>query len=204
VGNDDLKWGVLTLFHDSTTAGHPRISNTITTITPYYWWPGMRDFITEYIKGCATCQMNKVNTHPIKPPLCPITPVLEARPFQTVALDFIVKLPESNGYNTILTITDHNCSKAALFIPCNETIDSEGVAKLNTCHMVPHYSLPWKIISDHDPYFTSKFTTELCLTRSNEAQREAYQKCFLEYYYCTTVRGNSLIFQREVLVLIYM
>jgi hypothetical protein len=204
VGNDDLKWGVLTLFHDSTTAGHPRISNTIATITPYYWWPGMRDFITEYIKGCATCQMNKVNTHPIKPPLCPITPVLEARPFQTVALDFIVKLPESNGYNTILTITDHNCSKAALFIPCNETIDSEGVAKLNTCHMVPHYGLPWKIISDHDPYFTSKFTTELCLTRSNEAQREAYQKCFLEYYYCTTVQGNSLIFQREVLVLIYM
>jgi len=42
------------------------------------------------------------------------------------------------------------------------------------------------------------------LTRSNEAQREAYQKCFLEYYYCATVQGNSLIFQQEVLVLIYM
>jgi hypothetical protein len=28
------------------------------------------------------------------------------------------------------------------------------------------------------------------LTRSNEAQREAYQKCFLEYYYCATVRGE--------------
>jgi hypothetical protein len=26
--------------------------------------------------------------------------------------------------------------------------------------------------------------------RSNEAQREAYQKCFLEYYYCATVRGE--------------
>jgi hypothetical protein len=47
-------------------------------------------------------------------------------------------------------------------------------------------------------------TMGIILTRSNEAQCEAYQKCFLEYYYCTTVRGNSLIFQREVLVLIYM
>jgi Integrase zinc binding domain len=71
VGNDDLKWGVLTLFHDSPTASHPRISNTIAVITPYYWWPGMQDFITKYIKGCATCQMNKVNTHLTKPPLYP-------------------------------------------------------------------------------------------------------------------------------------
>jgi hypothetical protein len=28
------------------------------------------------------------------------------------------------------------------------------------------------------------------LTCSNEAQCEAYQKCFLEYYYCATVRGE--------------
>jgi Integrase zinc binding domain len=151
VGNDDLKRGVLTLFHDSITAGHPGISNTIAMITPYYWWPSMRDFIMEYVKGCGTCQMNKVNTHPTKPPLYPITPVLEAHPFQTVALNFVVKLPDSNRYDTILTITDHDCSKAALFIPCNETIDLEGITKLYTCHMVPHYGLPKKIISDRDP-----------------------------------------------------
>jgi hypothetical protein len=28
------------------------------------------------------------------------------------------------------------------------------------------------------------------VTRSNEAQREAYQKCILECYYCTTVLGE--------------
>jgi transposase InsO family protein len=28
--------------------------------------------------------------------------------------------------------------------------------------MIPHYSLPRKIISDRDPRFTSNFTTELC------------------------------------------
>jgi hypothetical protein len=161
VGNDDLKWRVLTLFHNSAMAGHPRISNTIAAITPYYWWPGMHDFITKYVKGCVTCQMNKVNTHPTRPPLYPITLVTEACPFQTVALNFIVKLPESSGYDTILTITDHDCSKATLFIPCNETIDSEGIAKLYACHVVPHYGLPKKIILDCNPHFTSNFTTEL-------------------------------------------
>jgi hypothetical protein len=122
----------------------------------------MHDSITEYVKGCATCQMNKVNTHPTRPALYPISPVAEARPFQTVALNLIIKLPESNGYDTILTITDHDCLKAALFIPCNKTIDLEGIAKLYASHVVPHYGLPEKIISDHNPHFTSNFTTELC------------------------------------------
>jgi Integrase zinc binding domain len=162
VGNNDLKRGVLALFHDSAMARHPGISNTIAAITPYYWWPGMQDFITKYIKGCTACKMNKVNTHPTKPLLYSITPVEEAHPFQTVALNFIIKLPESNGYNTILMITDQDCSKAALFIPCNETIDLEGVTKLYACHMVPHYGLPKKIILDHDPRSTSNFTTKLC------------------------------------------
>jgi hypothetical protein len=61
----------------------------------------MCDYITQYIKGCAMCQMNKVNTNPTKPPLYPITPVTNALPFQTIALDFIMKLPESDGYDTI-------------------------------------------------------------------------------------------------------
>jgi RNase H-like domain found in reverse transcriptase/Integrase zinc binding domain/Reverse transcriptase (RNA-dependent DNA polymerase) len=162
VGNDDLKRGVISLFHDHIAAGHPGIAKTTQNIAQYYWWPGMRDHITQYIKGCATCQMHKVNMNPTKPPLYPITPVPNELPFQTIALDFITKLPVSEGYNTILTITDHNCSKASLFIPCKETIDSEGVAQLFVQHIVPHYGTPRKIISDRDTRFTSNFTTELC------------------------------------------
>jgi hypothetical protein len=124
----------------------------------------MCDHITSYIKGCATCQMNKVNTNPTKPPLYLITPVTDALPFQTITLDFITKLPKSNGYNTILTITNHNCSKASIFIPCKEMIDSEGVAQLYAQHVIPHYETPQKVILDWDTQFTSKFMTELCKT----------------------------------------
>jgi Integrase zinc binding domain len=128
VGNDDLKRGVISLFHNHITAGHPRIAKMTQNITQYYWCPGMHDHIMQYIKGCATCQMHKVNTNLTKPPLYPITPIPDALPFQTIALDFITKLPVSEGYDTILTIMDHDCLKASLFIPCKETIDSEGVA----------------------------------------------------------------------------
>jgi hypothetical protein len=64
VENNDLRRGVLHHFHTSKTAGHPGITKTIQLIQPHYWWPHMKDFVTAYVKGCATCQMNKINTHP--------------------------------------------------------------------------------------------------------------------------------------------
>jgi len=162
VADNDLRRGVTSLFHDHETAGHAGITKTLQLISPYYWWPGMKIFVTEYIKGCATCQMTKVNTHPAHPPIFPITPTENARPFETIAMDFITKLPLSGGYDTILTITDTDCSKASIFIPCNETIDSEGVALLYLNNVIPHYGIPHKIISDRDVRFVSKFSTELC------------------------------------------
>jgi hypothetical protein len=129
VENNDLRKGVVSLFHNSIAARHPGIAKTTEQITKYYWWSGMHNFIIQYVKGCAICQMNKVNTNPTKPAVYPITPAPDTLPFQTIALDFITKLPESQGYNTILTKIDHDCSKASIFIPCKEAIDSEGIAK---------------------------------------------------------------------------
>jgi len=108
----------------------------------------MKNFIMEYIKDCATCQMMNVNTQPTRPPLFPITSEVNALLFQTISLDFIIKLPISDGYNTILTITDHDCSKATIFIPCNKEIDAAGVAKVYATYIFPHYGLPKKVISD--------------------------------------------------------
>jgi len=162
VADNALRRGVIALFHDHKASGHPGITKTLQLISPYYWWPNMKAFVTEYIRGCATCQMSKVNTNPGHLPLFPIAPAENALPFKTIVMDFITKLPPSGGHDTILTITDTDCSKVSIFIPCKETIDSEGVAQLLLIHMVPHYGVPKKIISDRDTRFTSKFATELC------------------------------------------
>jgi hypothetical protein len=67
-----------------------------------------------------------------------------------IALDFITKLPTSEGNDIILTITDHDCLKAALFFPCKETITAEEVAELYGKLVFPHYGIPCKVISDRD------------------------------------------------------
>ena len=163
VDNFPLRRGVISLYHNSPTAGHPGISKSIWLIGKDYWWPGMKDTITSYIKGCATCQSRKNNPTNPKPPIFPIMSDKFTLPFESIALDFIVKLPESNHYDTILTITD-TFSKASIFIPCNETIDVEKTASLYATHALLHYGVPSHIISNRDPRFTSAFTKELCRT----------------------------------------
>ena len=91
------------------------------------------------------------NTQAKKAPLNPITPIENALPFQTITMDFIVKLPPSEGYNSILTITDHDCTKMILAIPCQEMISAEGVANLYLQQVFPRFGLPSKVISDRDP-----------------------------------------------------
>ena len=91
-----------------------------------------------------------------------MTTEAETQPFQTVALDFIMKLPLSEGHDTILMVTDQGCMKMALIIPCSETITTEGIAHLYLHHVFKHFGLPMKVISDRDTHFTSKFVKELC------------------------------------------
>ena len=128
----------------------------------YYWWLILCKETAKYIQGCAECQCHKVNNHPIRALLSPIYPTPEAMPFETIALDFITKLSESQGYDSILTVTNHNCTKMAVFIPCPEEINAEEMAALYTKHMFPSYGFPTKLISHWDPCFASKFTWELC------------------------------------------
>jgi hypothetical protein len=161
--------------HDSPVHGHPGISKTIQLTERLYWWPRMQQDITEYVKGCMECQRHKVNNRPTKAPLHPIYPKPEAMPFETVVLDFIVKLPISQGFDSILTITDQGCTKAAIFIPCNEDITAEEMAALYIKHVFAHFGLPTKVISDRDPQFMSKFMQSACkITGVKHAPSMAY------------------------------
>jgi transposase InsO family protein len=115
-------------------------------------------------------------------------------------MDFIIKLPPSEGFDSILTITD-TFSKASIFIPCNETIDAIGTALLYATYVLPHYGLPTCIISDRDPHFMATIIQELfrilsithnCSTayhpqtdgqseRANQ-KLEQYIRIFTDYY----------------------
>ena len=72
-------------------------------------------------------------------------------------MDLITGLPQHQGYNAILTIVDHRCSRAAIFLPCSDTITGPGIAQLYLDYVYQWFGLPTKMISDRDPRFTSQF-----------------------------------------------
>ena len=130
-------------------------------VTRSYWWPGMGRFIKRYVEGCAVCQQNKVITHPLRVPLEPLDHAKDPRPFAQISIDLVVKLPKSDGFDSVLTIVDQGLSKMALFIPCNESIDALGIAQLLSKHVYARYGMYDAVISDRGPQFASKVTKEL-------------------------------------------
>src|SRR6266849_10189090 len=117
----------------------------------------MNQWIADYVKGCAICQQNKVQTHKTKVPIYRITTPETTMPFHQVAMNLITGLPNHQGKDAILTIVDHGCSRAAIFLPCMLMITGLGIAQLYLENVYRWFGLPNKMITDRDPRFTSHF-----------------------------------------------
>jgi len=124
----NAKQQLMTLVHNHPTVGHPGQDETIRKTTEICKWTGMHQWIMNYVKGCANCQQNKILTHQKKTPLYQINTKEGTPPFQQIAMDLIMGLPQQEGHNAILTIIDHGCLQAAIFLPCSDTITGPGIA----------------------------------------------------------------------------
>jgi Integrase zinc binding domain len=152
----------MAVHHDHPSAGHPGYDKTIQQMRKYIHWPNMNQWITEYIKGCATCQQNKAITHPRRTPLFCIDVPSDAQPFTQVSMDLITRLPSSRGLDAILTIVDHGCSQVAIFLPCSTLIMGPGIAQLYLDNIYRWFGILMKLITDRDPQFMSHFGKALC------------------------------------------
>ena len=88
----------------------------------------MHIFVKSYVQGCALYQQMKVNTHLLAPSLTLIKVNPHAYLFSTITMDFITDLPESNGYNALYIVVDHNLTKTIVLILCTKIIDVNGTA----------------------------------------------------------------------------
>ena len=157
----ELRRKIMRRYHNNPTAGHPGRDETIQATKQRYWWPNMSQWIENYVKRCTPCQQNKNLTHQKHTPMYHIAPGPGANPFEEVAMDLITQLPKNGTYDAILTIIDHRCTRAAIFIPCSTSITGEGIADLYLNNVYQWFGLPRKMISDRDPRFTFHFAKAL-------------------------------------------
>lgn len=109
------------LAHDS--LGHFGASKSYEALWDSFYWPNMRRNLEHaYIPGCTDCQRNKFTTSKPTGPLHSL-PVPDGH-FQDIALDFVGPLPEDDGFDYLLTITDRLGADICL-IPCRKDITAE-------------------------------------------------------------------------------
>ena len=161
----NLRADVIAHHHDTRMSGHYGENKTIERITRNYWWPTLRKDVKQYIRGCETCQRTKSRRVPLKTPLHPFDP--PSQPWEVITLDLVGPLPESQGYNAILTIVDW-LSKAVKFEPTNLELNSPGFARILRDRVIRDHGMFKRIIHDRDTRFTSAYTRDLLTLLGSE------------------------------------
>ena len=81
-----------------------------------------------------------------------------------ISVDFIIELPKSVGFDTVMTVVD-SVSKMAHFILTYTTVSIERAARLFLHHVWKLYGLSTCIVSDCELQFIALFMKELYLLR---------------------------------------
>ncbi|CAA7265736.1 unnamed protein product [Cyclocybe aegerita] len=114
----------------------------------------MRDFVKDYVNSCVICNRVKPRHH--KPyGLLKQLPVPE-RPWNSISMDLIEKLPPSAGFTDILVIVDR-LTKQAVFVPTHSDLTAVKLAELFVLNVFSKHGVPSHVTSDHGSEFVSHF-----------------------------------------------
>lgn len=141
------------------------------------YWPRMKADVLAFCASCDVCQKTKPANFSRYGKLLPHA--IPSRPYESISMDLIVNLPWSNEFNAILVIVDR-LTKHAQFIPTTTGLNAQGFAVLFVKHVACRFGLPWNIVSDRDPRWTSEFwkevarllRTEMLLSSSHHPQHD--------------------------------
>ncbi|KAJ9527526.1 hypothetical protein QJQ45_025744 [Haematococcus lacustris] len=150
-----LRKGILYELHNATTSGHGGLEKTFQAVASHFWWPGMHAFVTAYVRGCQVCQRNKSSTKKPARLLQPL-PVPEY-PWDSVSMDFVVKLPKSEAGNDSILVVVDRLTKMVHLMAMTEKSGGIQVAKLFFDNVFKLHGMPRTIISDRDTRFQGEF-----------------------------------------------
>jgi hypothetical protein len=149
----DLRQRCLEMCHDSPYGGHFGIAKTLNLLKRSFWWPGMASDVEHHVRGCVKCQQVKPNNGAPQGELSPLS--VPTRRWESMSLDFVVKLPKTaNGNDAILVMVDR-LSKYLLLEPCSETMTSQRLIDTLMKRVIAERGFPSEIVADRDVRVTA-------------------------------------------------
>jgi transposase InsO family protein len=129
----------------------------------------MSQYVGQYVAHCDLCLRMKTQR---RLPTGELT--LPEQRWDTISMDFTVKLPESNGYDAVMVVVD-TVSKRSHFIETTTTVSADSATNLYLRNVWKLHGLPRKVVSYRGPQFIARFTKELyCLLGIELASSTAY------------------------------
>ncbi|UYV75385.1 hypothetical protein LAZ67_13000079 [Cordylochernes scorpioides] len=130
--------------------GHIGVSKMLNLISPIYYWPYLIQDISNYVKHCEVCQLNKIS-HQKKFGLLESLPPAKD-PFDLVSIDTVGGLNYYNSTKKFLhIIVDHATRYIWAFPSKGQTTDSY----INCLNKIFQIQKPKQFLSDRAPSFTS-------------------------------------------------
>jgi transposase InsO family protein len=157
--SSDLRLLLLHDVHDAAIAGHLGFDKTYATLRRLAFWPSMSIDVRRYVESCASCQRNKAVRRLPAGLLQPLA-IPEQR-WETVSMDFVVKLPLTARKFDAITVFVDKLSKQVHFAPSRTTDSAKDVANCFFANVFRLHGLPTTIVSDRDSKFTSSFWRRL-------------------------------------------
>jgi hypothetical protein len=138
--------------------GHLGREVTAALMMRQFFWPNMLVDVRRFVRNCDNCQGKAVWRERQQGFLKPL-PIL-LRIWSEISIDFVDKLPISNGCMTLLVITDR-LSKGVILEPCR-SMTAEYVIELFVRCFYRHHGLLRAIVSDRGTQFTGELWKRVC------------------------------------------
>ena len=140
--------------HNSKFAGHLGIAKTASIFRRHFYFPNFVEALMNYVKNCSSClQVKPIKHASQKPPLLSLA-TDKHLPGDMLQIDLVGRLPDSGGFNHILTTKD-TFTKYLFATPLRNASAPNVAQQLFNMFMKTTY-IPKTILSDMGTAFTSK------------------------------------------------
>lgn len=159
ISDHDRKQKILEQFHyDKLYGGHYGQKKLYAKIRSNYYWKGMTRDISEFVRNCTKCQLNKPKRKNFE--TMSLTPTPQ-RPFDVVIIDTVGPLPITYyNYRYALTMIC-DLSKYLIAVPL-KTKSAEEVAKAIFENFILKFGPMKEIRSDMGTEYRNELISELC------------------------------------------
>ena len=159
--DDSLRFKLVLEHHEPPFTGHFSEHKTRQALSKTYWWPDIRQTVSDVVQKCDVCQRAQDKRKRDEGPYRPIT---AAYPWEIVTIDYVSGFALSARKHTACCVICDRFTRMIHLEACKDHITAKGTAQIAIKLIFARHGCPRVILSDQGPQFDSELWKELWKT----------------------------------------